>query len=97
MKRSLFFGFLFVVILMVLVSACSSGGSTPTTPANLTSAQVKAMIDEKCSVCHSVQIVYDANYSQSQWSSIFDRMIGQGAKVSTEEKAVMIDWLVTNQ
>jgi cytochrome c5 len=96
MKKSLFAGFAFIVVLMVLISACSSGGSSPTTAA-MTDTEMKALIDERCSPCHSVSIVYNSSYSQSQWSTVFDQMIARGANVSADEKTIMIDWLVANQ
>jgi hypothetical protein len=88
-KKSLFLGISFVVIVMILVSACS----TTTTTDN----DVKALINEKCGTCHSTDIVFTANYSQSQWSTVIDQMITRGAKVTDDEKAMMIDWLVANQ
>lgn len=63
----------------------------------LTDAEMQALVDEKCSECHSVDKVYNNSYSESRWSTVFDSMIAKGAQVSDEEKAQMIAWLVANQ
>lgn len=55
---------------------------------------VKALIEERCSGCHNTNIIYDANYNESRWSSVIDQMIGKGAVLSDEEKAQIIEWLL---
>jgi uncharacterized membrane protein len=112
-KKSFFMGISFLVVLMLLVTACSSATSVPTTavpatdnaPATdtptqtttMTDAEMKALITERCGSCHSADIVFNSSFSQSQWSTVFDQMIVRGAQVSADEKTMMIDWLVANQ
>ncbi len=108
MKKSLFAGLSLIVVVLMLVSACSKATSvpataapatdTPTTAATMTDAEMKALITERCGVstCHSASIVFNSSFSQSRWSTVFDQMIGLGANVTADEKVMMIDWLLAN-
>lgn len=98
MKKSLLATLLLLTVLVLLVSACSST-ATPTSTSAASGNdgevdEVKALIDERCSECHSVNIVYNASYDEARWSELIDEMIDRGADVSDEEKALMIDWLL---
>lgn len=53
------------------------------------------LIIERCSVCHSVDRVFSADKTEEQWDSTIDRMINLGAEVSDEEKALIIEWLTS--
>lgn len=98
MKKSLLLTLAFIAIIVLLISACSSLSPTDaTTTVTLSDAEMQALVEEKCSQCHSVDRVWDNSYSESRWSTVFDSMIAKGAQVSEEEKAQMIDWLVANQ
>ena len=57
-------------------------------------SEAELLIDERCSQCHSASRVYAENYTQEEWSDVFDDMIAKGADVTEEEKSLMIDWLV---
>jgi len=78
------------LILLTLIAACAQS-TTPEPDA----ADTRALITEKCSDCHSTDRVFQGDYSQEEWSEIFDDMIQKGADVSPEEKTIMIDWLVS--
>ncbi len=95
MKISLLMAYVFIAITVLLISACSSS-SAPANTVTLTDAEMQALVDEKCSECHSVDNVYEKSYSESRWSTVFDSMIAKGAQVSDEEKAQMIAWLAAN-
>ncbi|MCB2213848.1 cytochrome c [bacterium] len=98
MKKSLLLTLAFTAIIVLLISACSSSSPTEaTTTVTLSDAEMQALVEEKCSECHSVDVVWNNSYSESRWSTVFDSMIAKGAQVSDEEKAQMIEWLVANQ
>ncbi|MDY6846479.1 MAG: hypothetical protein SVP52_05030 [Chloroflexota bacterium] len=78
------------LILMTLIAACAQ--STTPEPSE---TDTRALIIEKCSDCHSTDRVFEGDYTQEEWSEIFDDMIQKGAGVSPEEKPIMIDWLVS--
>lgn len=94
MKKSLLAALLLLTILVLAVSACSNSAAPASTDASGGADEVKALIDERCSVCHSTSIVYNANYDEAGWSDVIDNMIDRGADVSADEKALMIDWLL---
>ncbi len=78
------------IILITLIAACAQ---TTTTETEVT--DTRALIVEKCSDCHSADSVFQKDYTEEEWSDVFDRMIEKGADVSPEEKTIMIDWLLS--
>lgn len=56
---------------------------------------VEALIIDRCSACHSVDRVFNADKTAEEWDDNIDRMIDYGAEVSDEEKNLMIDWLTS--
>ncbi len=57
--------------------------------------EVEALIIERCSKCHSADRVFQADYDKQGWSDEIDDMIRKGAEVTEEEKALMIEWLIS--
>lgn len=56
---------------------------------------VEALILEKLNSNHSIDRVYAANKTREEWNTTLDRMIGYGAKISEEEKQIIIDYLLS--
>lgn len=56
---------------------------------------VEALILEKLNNNHSISRVYTANKTREEWNTTLDRMIGYGAKISEEEKQIIIDYLLS--
>lgn len=56
---------------------------------------VEALIIEKLEGHHDVNWIWDANFDRAKWESTIDRMIGYGAKISPEEKQIIIDYLLS--
>jgi hypothetical protein len=77
------------LILLTLIAACAQS----TTPEPVT-VDTRSLISEKCGVCHSADRVFQADYTEEEWSAVFDDMINKGADVTPEEKSAMIDWLL---
>ena len=57
----------------------------------------EALIIARCSGCHSADRVFRADKSEEQWEFTIDRMIGLGANVTEDEKADMVEWLVSRE
>lgn len=98
MKKQLF-TFLAVSLVVILVlGACSS----PAEPAvvqdapaqEMTDAEMEALISEKIEDNHTLQFILSQEKTAEEWSETLDRMIQYGAKISSEEKTLIIDWLV---
>ncbi len=95
-KKSGLMTILLLTVVVLWVSACSNAASPAGASASSNgNDEVKALIDERCSVCHSASQVYRAHYDEARWSDVIDTMIERGAVVSEEEKARMIEWLLT--
>ncbi len=65
------------------------------TAAVLTDAEMEALIAEKAHDQHTLDFILSKDMTAEEWSETLDRMIGYGAKISPEEKAMIIDWLVS--
>jgi ABC-type glycerol-3-phosphate transport system substrate-binding protein len=76
--------------LLILIAACGQTADVPE-PAP---ADGRALIEDRCSDCHTSAQVFNANYDRDGWVDVFDEMIDKGAEVNPEEKEVMIDWLL---
>lgn len=77
------------LLLLTLIAACAQS----TTPETET-PDARALIVERCSECHSSDRVFQADYTEAEWSDVIDDMIDKGAEVNPEEKQIMIDYLV---
>jgi len=53
----------------------------------------EALLQERCTTCHSLRQVEAAQYTQEQWDDTVTRMLGYGAVLSDEEKSALIDYL----
>ena len=55
--------------------------------------QGATLLEERCSVCHPSARPKSKAKTPDQWEATVTRMIGKGAKLSAEEKKVLIDYL----
>jgi mono/diheme cytochrome c family protein len=51
------------------------------------------LLDQRCSVCHSSDRPKSKKKTPEEWNATVTRMIGKGAKLSPDEKQVLIDYL----
>jgi hypothetical protein len=51
------------------------------------------LLEERCGVCHKTEIPKSARKSRSEWDKTVARMINKGAKLSPEEKKVLVRYL----
>lgn len=85
--------YLMVLMTVFLVAACSSQPtSTPAAPSSNTQDGA-ALLQDRCTVCHNLSRVESKNLSSTEWVSIVDEMMGKGAKLSADEKALLVDYL----
>ncbi len=68
--------------------ASDSGGSQPPP------SEAEALLKLRCTVCHSLDRVYAANKTQSEWESTIARMVSRGAKLDASEQAQVITYLL---
>lgn len=55
---------------------------------------VEALVIEKLAGEHTLEFVLQEKRTAEEWSEVLDRMIGYGAKINEEEKALIIEWLL---
>mgnify|MGYP000931480453 CR=1 FL=1 len=51
------------------------------------------LVQERCSVCHSLSRVESKSASYDQWEQTVNRMIANGAQLNEDEKQLVIDYL----
>ena len=51
------------------------------------------LLEERCSVCHKTEIPKNARKSRAEWDKTVSRMIDKGAKISPEEKKILVRYL----
>jgi cytochrome c5 len=66
---------------------------TPTATTDDAPAEGQVLLEERCTVCHSLARVESAQKTREEWASTVDRMIDRGAQLSDGERTVVIDYL----
>jgi cytochrome c5 len=85
------------LILLALIAACAQTAE-PEVEAPQTETDTRALIVDRCSDCHSSDLVFEADYTtEAEWSDLIDEMIDKGADVSPEEKELMVEYLVAQE
>ena len=57
----------------------------------------EALITEKIGNNHTLDFILNQDKTAEEWSETLDRMIGYGADISPEEKALIIEWLTSRK
>jgi hypothetical protein len=84
-----------VVMTISFISAC--GGSTPAPteePAEEPAAVTgDTLLQERCTGCHGLDRVEQAQKSQEEWEENVSRMVDKGAELNQEEQAILVEYL----
>ena len=80
-----------------LVAGCG-GSAAPATsvPSQPAAADGAALLQERCSGCHSVSKATDQAHTQAEWDQIVSLMIQKGASLTDTEKATLVEYLATS-
>ena len=81
---------LVIFCITLVLTACSAA---PAGSSNSGSVDGKTLVAEKCSQCHSADVVNNKQLTQAQWSDLVLRMVGHGLKVTDTEKTAIITYL----
>jgi cytochrome c5 len=109
MKRTLILlTLVFSLTLLVAVAGCTSE-SEPAEPAAETETQEStpeeaepaetetdpdmALVESKCSLCHTTERVYAADYDRATWEATVDRMKANGLVITDEEYEQVVAYL----
>ena len=93
-----------VVLAGTLLAACgssssvipTSGGSTgsPTSGSTGSStADGQTLMQQRCSVCHSLSRITSGQKTATQWKVTVDKMINNGAQLSPAEEQTLVNYL----
>jgi mono/diheme cytochrome c family protein len=80
-------GLLYITALFILLLACQGCQS------DIDRAQGERLLEERCSVCHKADIPKNARKSRSEWERTVTKMMDRGAKLSPEEKKILVRYL----
>jgi len=67
-------------------AASTSAGST-------SAVDVKALLEDRCTRCHSLNRVVNHKGTADEWTRVVDSMMKRGAVLSTDEKTALIQYL----
>jgi hypothetical protein len=69
---------------------------TPTPSASGTSLDGNALVDERCTSCHTrarIDNEMKEGMGLTEWTAVVDRMIGYGAQLNADERQAVLDYL----
>jgi cytochrome c5 len=73
------------------VTLTAPGEAEPTEPPS--SDEGMALLEERCTACHSLDRVTSAGRTREQRAQTLDRMTGYGAELNAEEREALLDYL----
>ena len=98
---------LIILIAIVFLAACSSpqqepqNVSQPTAQSQSSSSSSasldgKALVEERCTKCHSLRPITSGKRSANEWQGIVQNMISRGAQLNSDEQAAVVKYLSEN-
>ena len=75
----------------LLAGGCASQAASPA--AGTGSVDAAAIIQARCTKCHSIDRIKAANHDQAGWTATIARMQGKGAQLSSAEGAAVVQFL----
>jgi hypothetical protein len=85
-----------VVVMAGVLAACDGGRTETPSPTQAPAADGATLLRERCTVCHTLERVESAHKSAEEWEQTVSRMIGRGARLTAEEKTVLLEYLATH-
>jgi cytochrome c5 len=56
----------------------------------------KALLQDRCNVCHSLDYIYSSRGTRDQWAQLVAIMISNGAMLNQQEEQILVDYLAKN-
>lgn len=86
-----------VVIVVTVGFGAACGGPAPTrteeAPEQPSAATGERLVQERCTACHSLVRVEQAQKSQEGWEKTVSRMVDKGAEYQQEEQTSLVEYL----
>lgn len=57
------------------------------------SIEGESLLQERCTSCHSLSRVTQAQKTREEWEQTVTRMVGKGAQLNADEQAALIEYL----
>lgn len=83
------------LLIGVLLVSCGSSGATPI-PSSGGTLDGQTLMQQRCSLCHSLDRVTSAHKTVDQWTISVDRMVARGAPLNAQEQQTLITYLAAN-
>jgi cytochrome c5 len=94
---------LVVITLFFVVVAGATGNNSTSAPVVLGLASAaaqspkrdgEAILNASCNGCHDMTVIQTSAKSQEEWEQTLEQMIQRGAKVSAEDRPILLTYLV---
>ena len=85
-----------VVLAGTLLAACGSSSSAIPTSGGSTGSSIadgQTLMQQRCSVCHSLSRITSGQKTATQWKVTVDKMINNGAQLSPAEEQTLVNYL----
>ncbi len=69
------------------------GGAASDASAAVGVANGRALVDSRCSMCHNLDRVYDADKTRAEWETTVTKMKGLGLVITQEEYDAVVEYL----
>ncbi|MBW2465840.1 MAG: hypothetical protein JRF02_00935 [Deltaproteobacteria bacterium] len=86
-------GFIGALIIIGCISTVAEGDSTSSQESEPVSIGA-SLLNERCTVCHSLKWVRQSRKDRGQWEETVSRMVQRGAWLNGGEREVLIEYLV---
>jgi cytochrome c5 len=83
----------FLIAVAAALASCKSNTAGPAATSAPAAADGAALLQERCTVCHSADRITQARKTSTEWDTTVTRMIDKGAQLNSEEKTVLVDYL----
>ena len=90
-RKSTFRIIILIFLITIAISACS--GSTGLNATATTALNGRALLEQRCTKCHTLDRVESASKSSAGWGLNVREMVGKGAELNASEQEVLIDYL----
>jgi DMSO/TMAO reductase YedYZ molybdopterin-dependent catalytic subunit len=70
--------------------------SSPTSPSEAQPIEPPAPFKSACLACHQDDVIRQQRLTRAQWDAELTKMIGWGARVNEQERALLLDYLATS-
>lgn len=109
MRNQNYAPFILLTAIVLLLTACSptatptppaapeaSSAETTTTslPAEADTLDGEALVQERCTECHSLTRVKNTGRTAEGWQAVVEEMIREGAVLNPDEKAAVLEYLI---